>query len=500
MKMIFKLLTFFLLFNPILGSFINSSLLFTSFKNDNYQEKLKIEGIIPRTINGTIYRNGFGKFEGYGFKFNHLFDSLSLILKFEIKNGDIYFNARMLDSIYYNDTYKGIPLYRTLGGTNPEMNGKQSLEAKMHFMHDNLNANLIMMRDNLFAISDLAGDILIDQKSLKYQSKYKFKNDKNINFITSAHPEKWIINRDIVFNYDTDIENMVYKFYYINTSFHIKEELEKHYFYDIPTKNLSYIHSFSVTKHYIIFIEYPFFWNVKKIIDSVVILPSLKWIPEMKTKIHIIDLNNINSDLITIETDAFFSFHHINAFDIYNKVNNELNVSNIFLELITYKDASIFETFYMSNLLNTSEYDLKGGNYSKIIINLDRTHKLNYFEMFTNKINNELIEMPYINQIYKGTFNRFFYSLTESGKLIKHSITGEVIEWYKKYHIPSEPIFIPNTELSEDDGFIVSVVLDTISEKSYLLILNALDMKEMAKGHISTHIPLTCHGFYNNNN
>jgi carotenoid cleavage dioxygenase-like enzyme len=498
--MIVKLLTLFLLFNTTLGTFINSSLLFTSFEKNYYEEKLKIEGFIPRTINGTIYRNGFGKFEGNGFKLNHLFDSLSLLLKFEIKDSNIYFNARILDSIYYNDSLKGIPLYRTLGGTTPGMNEKQSLETKMHFMHDNMNANIIMMRDNLFAISDLAGDILIDQETLKFESKYKFKNDEKNNFISCAHPEKWVANRDIVFNYETDLENMIYKFYYINTSISTKGDLEKHYFYDIPTKNFSYIHSFSVTKHYIIFIEYPFFWNIKEIIDSVVILPSLKWIPEMKTKIHIIDLNNINSELITIETKAFFSFHHINAFDIYNKVNNELNVSNIFLELITYEDASIFENFYMSNLLNVSENGLKGGNYSKIIINLDRKHKLTYFEMFTHKINNEMIEMPTVNQKYKGQFSTFFYSFTESGKIIKvNTITGFVQEWYKKYHIPSEPIFISNTDLSEDDGFIVSVVLDSRSEKSYLLILNAIDMKEMAIGHISTHIPLTCHGFYKHN-
>ena len=76
-RMILKLLPLLLLFNTTLGTFINSSLLFTSFDKKYYEEKLKIEGFIPRTINGTIYRNGFGKFEGNGFKLNHLFDSLS---------------------------------------------------------------------------------------------------------------------------------------------------------------------------------------------------------------------------------------------------------------------------------------------------------------------------------------------------------------------------------------------------------------------------------------
>jgi beta,beta-carotene 9',10'-dioxygenase len=568
----------------------NSSLLFTSVNSDYIEEKLYITGNIPNFINGTIYRNGFGKFEGHNFKLNHLFDSFSLILKFKITNGNVYFQSRLLNSKYYNDSLHKIPLYRTLGGTKPSMDIKENIETKMHFMHDNLNANVIMIKDKLFAISDLAGDILIEKETLQYQEKYIFMNDEKNNFITSAHPEKWSVNRNIIINYESDLENMIYKFYYIDLSDN-NQQIKKNYFIDIPTTRFSYIHSFSLTKRYIIFIEYPFYWDIESIVDSVVILPTLKWDLNSKTKIHIISIDYNQQDVITIETEPFFSFHHINAFDFYSNVSNKdkddkdkdgkddnskSDCTNIFLELITYPDTKIFDAFYMNDLLNTSHHNndkfIKGGNYSKIIINIDNRNKISYFKMFTKQINNETIEMPTVNPNYKGDFYKYFYAFTESGKLIKVDIiSGEVKEWKENKHIPSEPIFIPynnnnnnnnnnknnnknnysenqtnfnqtfhnysniyennscvndfiqnniyksyelyskyknyyqkylikyGSDFNEDDGVIVSLVLDTIKGLSYLLFLDAKTMTEIAKGYMSTHIPLTCHGFYQSN-
>ncbi len=555
------------LFLSVYSHSSSDSLLFKSINSDYIEEKLRISGVIPKFINGTIYRNGFGKFEGHNFKFNHLFDSLSLILKFEIVGGNVYFQSRLLDTKYYNDSLDKIPLYRTLGGTHPPLNFKERIETKMHFMHDNLNANVIMINNKLFAVSDLAGDIVINKETLQYQEKYKFMNDQKLNFITSAHPEKWITNKNIIINYESDLERMMYKFYYIE-SYDDNHPMEKEYFANIPTNRFSYVHSFSLTESYIVFIEYPFFWDIEKIVDSVVILPSLKWDPNAKTKIHIINLYNTRNDIITIETEPFFSFHHINAFEYYNNVSNE-NESDglsIFIELITYSDATIFDNFYMNNLLNNTNHNkiIKGGNYSKIIINIDKKHKISYFKMFTHKINTETIEMPVINPEYKGTFYKYFYAFTESGKLIKVDvISGDVMEWYEVDNIPSEPIFIPinninnineinnfynfktqksayldikdnnscfnsfiknniynstdseytlkyekyyqgyiknyGTSKDEDNGVIVSVVLDTIRKISYLLFLDARTMTEIARADISTHIPLTCHGFFEPN-
>jgi hypothetical protein len=80
-------------------------------------------------------------------------------------------------------------------------------------------------------------------------------------------------------------------------------------------------------------------------------------------------------------------------------------------------------------------------------------------------------------------------------------------------HIPTEPVFIPldftlrDNEKNkitqgcckntlDDVGVIVSVVLDSLKNTSYLLFLDARTMKEIAVAWISIPIPMTCHGFF----
>ena len=542
----------------------NSNLIFKSIEKEYYYEKLIIEGYIPTKINGTLFRNGFGKFEGHEFKFNHLFDSLALILKFDIDDGNVYFQSRLMNSKYYNQSKYEMPLYRTLGGLSPNMTHKQEIESKLHFMHDNLNANIVLIGDNLVAVSDLAGDIMINMDTLEVMGNYNFINQEKLNIITSAHPQEWSVNKNLIFNYESDIMEMKYKFYFINTSEPLKngQTYTKKYFYELKTDHFSYVHSFSLTRKYLIFIEYPVYWNIDEIINSVVILPSIKWMDNISTKIHIIDLSDTESEIITLETKPFFSFHHINAFDF---LDSDSDMDNIFLELITYENASILDYFYMDNLLNLNSNKIPGGNYSKLIINLNKDkqsqkeqHKNNKqkekenIELITEVFIKELIEMPSVNPIFKGLPYKYFYSITDTGKIIKvNIITGEILYWSNNYDIPTEPIFIPynksykninmfdfdfkinfdniskskgdltfckdricnnndyncipdyiwdmnelDLDFEEDNGIIVSVVLDVNKEKSYLVFLDAKTMKELAKAYISTHIPFTCHGFF----
>ncbi len=498
-----------------------NNLLFTSIREQYYQEKLIVDGNIPRNLNGTVFRNGFGKFEGNGFKFNHLFDSLSLILKFNIIDGEVYFKSRLLDSKYYNDSLIGEPLYRTLGGYTPRMTPKQELETKLHLMHDNLNANIIRIGDKLFAVSDLAGNIEIDPETLYDKGKYHFdKPYEHENIITSAHPVRWTANSrpDMVFNYEADIINMKYRLYFIleNQKQNQKQNLIKNYFYDIPTTRFSFIHSFSMTQKYLIFIEYPIYWNIKAIYDSVVILPSLEWNQTDNSRIHIIDLTNLDFGLnitsILIHTKPFFALHHINAFELKSEL-----ADNIYLDLITYPNSSILDYFYMNNILKkTNETGFLGGNYTKIIINLDNKNKSNHYIKFIDEYYiNDYIEMPTVNPKYRGLPYHHFYAFTSSGKLIKvNRITGEIMTWTREgRHIPTEPVFIPldftrrdkeknkitkecckNT--LDDVGVVVSVVLDSLKNTSYLLFLDARTMKEIAVAWISIPIPMTCHGFF----
>ena len=76
-------------------------------------------------------------------------------------------------------------------------------------------------------------------------------------------------------------------------------------------------------------------------------------------------------------------------------------------------------------------------------------------------------------------------------------IKRQDIVWCKEGHYPSEPIFVPNPEgITEDDGILLSTVLDGNTEKSYLLMLDANTMETLSVTYAPIRIPFTVHGTF----
>ena len=83
-----------------------------------------------------------------------------------------------------------------------------------------------------------------------------------------------------------------------------------------------------------------------------------------------------------------------------------------------------------------------------------------------------------------------------SDKLIKLNVeSGQALKWVGKAgQFPSEPIFIARPDAqNEDDGVVVSIVLDTTlsSPKSFLLVLDAASFHELARVEVPAALPFT---------
>lgn len=67
--------------------------------------------------------------------------------------------------------------------------------------------------------------------------------------------------------------------------------------------------------------------------------------------------------------------------------------------------------------------------------------------------------------------------------------------WRSPGVFPGEPVFVaaPSGD-TEDDGVLLSVVLDTDRKRSFLLILNAKDLREIGRAEAPYPIPFGFHG------
>jgi torulene dioxygenase len=114
------------------------------------------------------------------------------------------------------------------------------------------------------------------------------------------------------------------------------------------------------------------------------------------------------------------------------------------------------------------------------------------------------LELPTINPAYLTRPHRYVYGCSDRLKssfmdgIIKFdNKTQTAIFWEKEGHTPGEAIFIADPEgTAEDDGVLLTVVLDGYVEKSYLLVLRAQDLTELGRAEMQGPMSFGFHGAY----
>lgn len=114
-------------------------------------------------------------------------------------------------------------------------------------------------------------------------------------------------------------------------------------------------------------------------------------------------------------------------------------------------------------------------------------------------------DLPTINSAFHTRPARYVYSLANSGRstivdtIVKTDVlTREATSWNNPLgHTPGEAIFVakPGSE-EEDDGVLLSVVLDGKMATSYLLCLDALTMKEVGSADMDFAVGVGFHGVH----
>jgi torulene dioxygenase len=117
-------------------------------------------------------------------------------------------------------------------------------------------------------------------------------------------------------------------------------------------------------------------------------------------------------------------------------------------------------------------------------------------------------DMPVINPRYRCRKHRYGYFLISrvlstlfDGIVKVDTETSEVLRWEgPQGHTPGEAIFVPRPAVSEgevvdeDDGVLLSVVLDGANRTSYLLCLDAKNMTELGRAECEFAIAIGLHG------
>ena len=114
------------------------------------------------------------------------------------------------------------------------------------------------------------------------------------------------------------------------------------------------------------------------------------------------------------------------------------------------------------------------------------------------------LELPTINPTYLTRRHRYTYGCTDrlkssfmDGIAKFDSMSQTSVFWEQEGHTPGECIFVADPEgKNEDDGVLLTVVLDGYVERSYLLVLNAKDLTEVGRAEVPGPVAFGFHGAF----
>jgi len=191
------------------------------------------------------------------------------------------------------------------------------------------------------------------------------------------------------------------------------------------------------------------------------------------------------------ETEACFAFHHVNAYE---------EEGEVLVDLCVFPDPGIIEDLYLERL--RAGKPVAQAALTRFRLRLaDRSvshQRLAAGDLELPRINyGRCNERPYRYVWGNGSDGHGWF-----GQIRKVDTSdGATRSWSEPGCYPGEPVFVarPDAEHAsspegEDDGVLLSVVLDAGAGTSFLLVLDAADLSELARAHAPHHIPFGFHG------
>ena len=167
------------------------------------------------------------------------------------------------------------------------------------------------------------------------------------------------------------------------------------------------------------------------------------------------------------------------------------------MDMVTFPDSGVIDQLYLERLRSAEPVTATG--------KLTRFRIGSRGDASDERLSEARIELPRIN--YRRRAGRRYRYVYGAGNEVQGNFIDNLVKldlernattsWYEEGCYPGEPVFVATPEAAdEDDGVILSVVLDAKKAASFLLILDASSYRELARAEVSHHIPFGFHGNY----
>lgn len=464
---------------------------FTALEREFAVSDVPVEGTLPGWLSGALLRNGPGTWEAGGQRLRHWFDGLAMLHRFGFSEGKVSYSNRFLDSPQRRHVLGrgeiGYPEFAT-DPCRSIFKRLSSLFAPPEF-GANASVNVHELDGRMMALTETALPMRFDPDTLEAAGVVGFEDD--LTPLTSTpHPHTDPLTGDYLNQATVVSRKSSYEVFRVSPGSHRREVVAS-----IPAREPAYMHSFGQSENYVVLAEYPLVANfLKMILAGKTYAENLEWKPDRPTKFHVID-KRTGSVAATHEAEPFFCFHHVGAFER----NDELIV-----DLLAYPDAGVIDEFYIEVLRDP------GRDVGHAAVAGLRRYRLSFGTGNDRTVDyeplcGEPMELPRRNEERCNTREyAYVYGIglsrvaAWSDQLVKADVErGSSKVWREENCYPGEPVFVATPDTgAEDEGVVLSVVLDGGRGSSFLLVLDAGTFEEVARARVEHHIPFGFHGGY----
>ena len=423
---------------------------------------LEVAGEIPRELNGALYRIGPNPHFAPRGRY-HWFDGDGMAHAFLLRDGRAAYRNRYVRTEGLRAEMKaGRSLYGGLLGRPAE------LPSDVPPFKNAANTNIIGYANRLLALWEAGLPHELKPETLETVGQFDFGG--RMNGPVTAHPKFDSANGDLLFFGYQPMPPYV-TWYRADRAGHLLESRP------IETGLPVMMHDFVATDDYAIFFVCPSVFRIENMMKG---QPPLCWEPEHGTKIGA--MNRKSGEVKWFQTDAFYIFHFLNAYQEDGKlIVDGCRLPQLDMTGNSFGPSSPMPWRWTLDLASGAMSDRQIDDVSSEFPRFDerlagRRHRYGYFAAQHGADNgfgfNSLVKRDYQN-----------------GRNEHQNVGGS--------RNPGEPVFVPRAaQSSEDDGWVLSVWYDPAFDRSELVIQDASDFtaEPIARVNLNHRVPFGFHG------
>lgn len=451
-------------------------------------DSLPIQGKLPPWLTGMLVRNGPGTFQVGGQRYRHWFDGLAMLHKFSFGAGRVAYANKYLETHAYRRARETGRISYSEFATDPcrDLFGRV-MSVFSPKITDSAKVNVAKIAGQYLALAETPIQVEFDLETLKAVGVFNYEK-RIVGQMTTVHPQFDPLNGD-TYNVVTHYHALShYNTYRIKPSGQVEKAGR------VPVLNPAYLHSFGMSQNYIIIAEFPLVVNsIDLLLWLRPYIENFRWEPGRGTPFTILNRHTGQVEA-RFESDPFFAFHHVNAFE---------RGDELIVDMVAYDDASIIQHYYL-NRLNEASVELPFGTLRRYRLPLGqkrghaREEILSAACLELPRFDLERFNMnPDYRYVYACGLNpdqrAGFYNQIVKVDIAERSARA----WNQPGCYPGEPVFVGRPgRAAEDDGVLLSVVLDAAQGNSFLLVLDARSLEELARATVPQPILFGYHGEY----